>query len=142
MATWFIDTGFAIALSVRRDNFHTKAALLASEIQRNNIQLVTTHAVLLEIGAALSKLPLRADAARLMQSLINDAGVQIVPSDDALLRQALAIFEQRMDKEWSLCDCTSFAVMQQLGIIQALSTDHHFDQAGFMALLLQDGLTH
>jgi uncharacterized protein len=142
MATWFIDTGFAIALSIRRDNFHAKAALLASEIQRNNIQLVTTHAVLMEIGAALSKLPFRADAARLMQSLVNDAGVQIVPLDDTLVRKALALFEQRLDKEWSLCDCTSFAVMQQLGIIQALSTDHHFDQAGFMALMLQDGLAH
>jgi predicted nucleic acid-binding protein len=32
--------------------------------------------------------------------------------------------------------------MQQLGIIQALSTDHHFDQAGFMALMLKDGLAH
>jgi predicted nucleic acid-binding protein len=65
MATWFIDTGFAIALCVRRDKFHTKAALLASEIERNATQLVTTYAVLLEIGAALSKLDIRADSATL-----------------------------------------------------------------------------
>jgi uncharacterized protein len=115
---------------------------VATELQRNKINLVTTHAVLLEIGAALSKLPFRANAARLMHSLMNDPGVQIVALDDTLVRKALDMFEQRTDKEWSLCDCTSFAVMQQHGIIQALSTDRHFDQAGFMALMLLDGLVH
>jgi predicted nucleic acid-binding protein len=47
MAVWFIDTGFAIALCVRRDKFHAKAAALASDIERMAIQLVTTHAVVL-----------------------------------------------------------------------------------------------
>jgi predicted nucleic acid-binding protein len=67
MADWFMDTGFAIALCVRRDKFHAKAAALASEIERTATQLVTTHAVVLEIGAALSKLDIRADSAVLMR---------------------------------------------------------------------------
>lgn len=142
MAYWFIDTGFAIALSVRRDKFHGKAALLASGIQHNATQLVTTHAVLLEIGAALSKLDIRADGATLIRSLLNDTSVQVLPSDAQRMDKALRLFEQRPDKEWSLCDCTSFVVMQEMGITQALSTDHHFDQAGFTALLLQEVLKH
>jgi uncharacterized protein len=142
MATWFIDTGFAIALCVRRDKFHNKAALLASEIERTGTQLVTTHAVILEIGAALSKLDIRADSAVLMRSLLTDASVQVLSSDAVRMHKALGLFEQRPDKEWSLCDCTSFVVMQELGITQALSTDHHFDQAGFTALLLQDAVKH
>ena len=142
MASWFIDTGFAIALCVRRDKFHARAALLASEIERAATLLVTTHAVILEIGAALSKLDVRADSARLMRSLLTDASVMVLPNDDERMNTALTLFEQRPDKEWSLCDCTSFVVMQELGITQALSTDHHFDQAGFTALLLRDPVEH
>jgi uncharacterized protein len=142
MATWFIDTGFAIALCVRRDKYHSQAAALASEIERTGTLLVTTHAVILEIGAALSKLDIRADSAILMRSLLSDASVQVLPSDAVRMHKALGLFEQRPDKEWSLCDCTSFVVMQELGITQALSTDHHFDQAGFTALLLHGTLAH
>ena len=140
MASWFVDTGFAIALSVRRDRFHARAALLASEIERSKTLLVTTHAVILEIGAALSKLDTRADGATLIRSLMADQTVLLVPHDTALMNKALSLFEQRPDKEWSLCDCISFVVMQDMGITHALSTDHHFDQAGFTAMLLEDNL--
>jgi uncharacterized protein len=142
MSPWFIDTGFAIALAVRRDTHHARAAWLASEIQRTQTQLLTTHAVILEIGAALSKLELRAEGAALIRSLFQDTSVKIVPVDEQLLIKALDLFEQRPDKDWSLCDCTSFVVMQQMNITQALSTDHHFDQAGFVALLLRDNQIH
>lgn len=142
MPTWFIDTGFAIALAFRRDAYHARAAWLASEIQRTQTQLVTTHAVILEIGAALSKLELRTDGAALMRSLFQDASIQVVPVDEQLLLKALDLFEQRPDKDWSLCDCTSFVVMQQMNITQALSTYDHFDQAGFIALLLHENQVH
>ena len=142
MRAWFIDTGFVIALSAPKDNFHTRAAVLAQQIARDQIPLVTTYAVLLEIGAALSKLNFRVAAAQLLQSLYNDAHVQILPNDAALTQSSLDLFAQRPDKEWSLCDCTSFVVMQNLKISSALTTDHHFSQAGFSALLLQEQLTH
>jgi predicted nucleic acid-binding protein len=43
--------------------------------------------------------------------------------------------ERRPDKWWSLTDCISFIVMQQEGLTEALTTDHHFEQAGFKILL-------
>ena len=142
MKIWFMDTGFVIALSAPRDKFHAKALQLAAEIERSRISLVTTHAVLLEIGAALSKVAFRADAARLIQSLMSDATVEIVPSDANLMQAALKLFEDYSDKEWSLCDCTSFVVMKKLQLSSSLSTDHHFGQAGFDALLLHDIVIH
>lgn len=42
-----------------------------------------------------------------------------------------------MDKEWGMTDCISFVVMQDMGIIDALTTDDHFRQAGFRALLIE-----
>ena len=51
------------------------------------------------------------------------------------MRRGVDFFEQRSDKEWSLTDCLSFLVMRDEGITQALTGDHHFEQAGFTALL-------
>jgi hypothetical protein len=45
------------------------------------------------------------------------------------------LYAERPDKGWSLTDCIFFVVMRQQGIIQALTGDHHFEQAGFSALL-------
>ena len=48
---------------------------------------------------------------------------------------AWTLYKSRLDKAWSLVDCSSFVVMQQLGIQKALTTDQHFEQAGFIRLL-------
>jgi predicted nucleic acid-binding protein len=46
--------------------------------------------------------------------------------------------ERAQDKEWSLTDCISFLLMRERGIHEALTHDHHFEQAGFVALLRSD----
>jgi predicted nucleic acid-binding protein len=45
------------------------------------------------------------------------------------------LYRNRADKNWSLTDCISFVVMKRKGITEALTGDHHFEQAGFKALL-------
>lgn len=97
--------------------------------------MVTTRAVQLEIGAALSRLAYRASAAAILAALDRDPGITVVPLDDDTYRRALSLFASRADKEWSLTDCVSFVVMRDRAITQALSTDMHFAQAGFEALL-------
>jgi predicted nucleic acid-binding protein len=44
-------------------------------------------------------------------------------------------YHRHNDKKWSLTDCTSFVVMREMGITEALTGDTHFEQAGFVALL-------
>jgi predicted nucleic acid-binding protein len=48
---------------------------------------------------------------------------------------ATALFRRQADKEWSFTDCVSFALMRELRIRDAFTTDHHFRQAGFVLLL-------
>jgi uncharacterized protein len=60
----------------------------------------------------------------------------IVPLSDALLQEAIALYRRHRDKSWGLTDCVSFVLMRQENIIEALTADVHFRQAGFMALLL------
>ena len=56
--------------------------------------------------------------------------------DTALLRKALELYRSRDDKEWGLTDCISMVVMQEQGLLEVVTADHHFKQAGFRASLL------
>ena len=131
----FLHTSFAIALSAITDQNHVKALELAEQIESQNICLVTTQAILLEIGNALSKQKYRAAAIQLLESLESDPNVKIVPLTNELYDAAFQLFRSRQDKEWGLVDCISFVVMQSLSITEALTADDHFNQAGFKALL-------
>jgi len=55
--------------------------------------------------------------------------------DSELLHKALTVYEQHQDKSWGLVDCASFVLMQDKNVYQALTSDRHFEQAGFRCLL-------
>ena len=131
----FLDTAFAIALSSPKDDYHQQAVRLAEELETKRTRLITTRAVIVEIGNALAKPRYRATAVRLLDSLEGDPRVEIVPLDDNLFARALQLYRQRHDKKWGLTDCISFIVMSDRGITEALTTDEDFQQAGFRVLL-------
>ncbi len=135
MAEIFLDTAYAIALSSPNDHLHAVALRLADELEAAQSRLVTTRAIMLEIGNALSKQRFRHAAVSLLQSLEADPGVEIVPFSESLYQQAFTLFRDRPDKEWGLIDCVSFVVMQERGIVAALTTDDHYRQMGFTALM-------
>ena len=135
MAELFVDTGFAIALASRRDQHHQRAVELAADVKANAAQLVTTQAVVLEIGNSLSKGNHRPAAVQLITSLQSDPTVEIVSLDEDLFDKSFALFRDRADKDWSLTDCMSFVVMEAHRISDALTPDEHFTQAGFNALM-------
>jgi predicted nucleic acid-binding protein len=54
--------------------------------------------------------------------------------DAARAEKARALFFRHRDKEYSFTDCTSFVVMRELRLKDALTTDRHFRQAGFQTL--------
>ncbi len=89
----------------------------------------------MEIGNALSKQRYRPAAVELLLSLENDPKIEIVPVSGDLYAQAFKLFSERTDKEWGLVDCVSFVVMRERGITDALTSDDHFRQAGFNALM-------
>lgn len=135
MSEVFLDTSFAIALSSVTDQNHVRAVELTNQIETNKTRLVTTQAILLEIGNAFSKQRYRAAAIQLLESLETDPSVEVVLLTNGLYKLAFNLFKQREDKEWGLVDCISFIVMQERGISDALTADTHFQQAGFRALL-------
>ena len=61
----------------------------------------------------------------------------VVAPDVRLYDAGLRLYADRLDKNWSVTDCISFLAMRERRIVEALTTDHHFEQAGFVALLKQ-----
>lgn len=131
----FLDTAYAIALSSVTDQYHSQAVQLANQLRKSNSRLITTRAVMLEIGNALSKSRYRQSAIKLLNALEVDPSVGIVPLTEEIYLESFSLYANRLDKEWGLVDCISFVVMQERKINSALTTDDHFVQAGFRALL-------
>jgi predicted nucleic acid-binding protein len=128
----FADSYYLLALFNGRDAAHGRA-LAASKSLKGT--LVTTDWVLVEMADALSDPANRLRCSSFIDDLRHSSRVQIEPASRALFNAGLELYRQRPDKEWSLTDCISFVVMKNQNIDEALTGDHHFEQAGFRALL-------
>lgn len=71
---------------------------------------------------------------RLLAALRGDPRAVVVSADTELFDRGVMLYTCRADKFWTLTDCISFIVMEDRGIRDALTGDHHFEQAGFTIL--------
>lgn len=97
--------------------------------------VVTTEFVLPELGNFLAGSRHRSRYRPFIQRLREGNDTRIVPASSELLDRGLGLFSQRGDKSWSMTDCTSFVVTHEDGLTDAVTADHHFEQAGFTTLL-------
>ena len=130
-----LDTAYAIVLSAPSDAHHEQAVTLAGWIESSWIRLITTRAVMLEIGNALAKARYRSAAVELLEAIENDKSVEVIALSETLSERAYRLFRYRTDKEWGMIGCVSFIVMEDRQITDAPTTDELFQQAGFRALL-------
>ncbi len=128
----FADTSYYVALLGPRDAHHEVAVQWSERLLG---RVVVTEYVLVELGSALSGLEDRHLYVPFVKELLKDPGTVYVPAAAALFRQGLDLFAARPDKAWSMVDCISFVVMKQRRLTDALTTDHHFEQARFKVLL-------
>ena len=128
----FADSFFYFAVMNPKDLSHAEALRLSRGVRG---RIVTTAFVLTEVADGMSRPPARQAYLRLAALLEADPNVHIVPPSEALFRKGASLYAARPDKSWSLTDCISFVVMDDLGLAEALTADHHFEQAGFVALL-------
>lgn len=78
----------------------------------------------------------RAGAIAFVRAIVDSTLVRVRWVDRDLHAQAVALLDSRPDKDYSLCDAVSFIVMEEAGVVDALTTDRHFEQAGFHRVLL------
>jgi predicted nucleic acid-binding protein len=132
----FLDTGYVIARFNRRDQYHGKAKQLAGVVAAAT-ELWTTDAVLFEVAAAFSSPNHRSVAMAIWDEFHGgNSRCRVGEAAGARLARAVEMFRQRSDKEWSLTDCLSFVLMQEMQLVDALAADQHFIEAGFRAILL------
>jgi hypothetical protein len=132
MTACFADTFFFIALLFENDESHAQAQAMAAALPG---QLYTSAWVLTEVADALATPGRRQKFLPLLQLLGANPLVIIVPPDAAVFDRGVELYDQRPDKNWSLTDCISFVIMEQYKLSDALTGDHHFEQAGFNILL-------
>jgi predicted nucleic acid-binding protein len=137
MANIFADTSGLAALIDNKQMFHRLAKMSEKIIVRTRAKFVTTNYVIAELVALLTS-PIglsRPAIVREVNRLKRSTYIDIIHFDPALDNDAWNLLQNRPDKDWSLVDCSSFVIMQQLGLREALTTDRHFEQAGFIRLL-------
>lgn len=133
----FADTSGWANYFVRTEPFHQEAKQLMQKWYKDRTRVITTNYVLLEL-VALFISPLRITRQQQIQAIETIKAVEwieILHIDQTLDDQAWQFLKTRNDKMWSLADCSSFVVMKQRKISQGFTTDHHFEQAGFIMLL-------
>jgi predicted nucleic acid-binding protein len=135
----FMDSSYAIALGSPRDRHHADAVALAHRIKTERIRVITTRAVIIEVGDALSKGSLRSRAIALLDLFDGSPLIEVTPLSEELYERGRTFFRRHLDKEWGLTDCISFVVMKDRGLTDALTADAHFRQAGFRPLLSSAG---
>ena len=138
MAIYFADASYWIALINPTDEFHELAVEYA--ILLENDQIVTTQLVLNEVlNPRSGTTPLRRmTAVRLVDRIMQNPQVTIVPQTSEQFDQAFSLLRDRIDdKEWSITDCASFLIMWERGIRGALTSDRHFEQALLDVLLVR-----
>lgn len=137
MSMLFVDTSGWGNLVDRSQPFHSLAATLYRLARQQNHTIITTNYILTELVALLTS-PLKLTRPQIitfMQSLKQSAYVEILHIDVKTDAQAWQLLISREDKNWSLVDCSSFIIMQEKNITEALTNDNHFEQAGFVRLL-------
>lgn len=132
MSIAFADAFYFVALLNARDQHHAAAVSYSKKFHG---RIVTSDWVLIEVADALGASECRTQILGFISHLRNWEACEVIAAERALLDRALELYHGHGDKKWTLTDCTSFVVMREKGIRDALTADHHFEQAGFVALL-------
>lgn len=131
----FIDSAAWIALLHSADSLHKQTVVTYDKLVADSRDFVTTSLVLVEVASALSAQSRRHLAIELERRLRSSTICEVFWIDREPYEHSWSLYRERLDKNWSLVDCSSFVVMRNKHIDEALTADHHFEQAGFAKLL-------
>ena len=127
----FVDTSAFLATKNRRDARHVEAVRLKERLLGAGRTLVTSDYVLDESYTIIRLRAGHRVAVEFGEELRGSRLIRITHVTPELIEKAWALFKRFSDKDFSFTDCTSFTVMRELGLREALAFDGHFVQAGF-----------
>ena len=135
----FVDTSGWAYLFDRSSDFHDDVQAIYQQAVERSRLLVTTNYVLAELVALLSSRSRisRQQIIAFIDALKAASHVEIIHIDTNIDASAWALLKAYTDEKWSLVDASSFVIMTSYGMTEAITTDHHFTQAGFVRLSIQ-----
>jgi predicted nucleic acid-binding protein len=134
----FADTFYWVALINPKDQWHQRVKLFSRFL--DSTQIITTDEILTEVLTFFSgyESEMRQKTSQTIHSILNNPDIKVIPQTHDSFLTGLKLYENRLDKEYSLTDCSSMCVMQKLGITEVLTHDKHFAQEGFVVLFNDD----
>ena len=129
----FVDTSAYFALFNDKDVDHVRIVATVRQLAMDRAQVFTTNYVLAETHALVLRRLGRVIALGVLD-VLDVSSTVIVRVSLADERRAREIVRHYTDKDFSLTDATSFAVMQRLRIGRAVTLDDHFAQYGFQVI--------
>lgn len=130
----FVDTSAYYALVDRGDAAWAGADQLRGLLARHAARFFTTSSVLAETHALVLSRFGAPIALRVLDSIDNSSSTTVIRPTTSDEDRARSILHDYADKDFSLTDATSFAVMERLGLDAAFTFDHHFAQYGVQVL--------
>ena len=127
-----LDTSGLLCLHHKAEPFHAKAL---ESYQTANQRLTNNYVLAEYIALATARRFPRQLTLAFVTDLLRNPDIEVIWVDRVLNAQALNLLLERQDKTYSLCDAVSFVLMRQRGVAEALTTDRHFEQEGFVRLL-------
>jgi predicted nucleic acid-binding protein len=131
----FVDTSGLYALVEKKDAHHIAAREVVAKLVRAGKKLVATDYIVAETLNLANARSGAHVALRVMDLLEQSAGIRIEWIGPARFDSTKTFFRKHSDHGYSFTDCSSFVVMRELRLPKALTTDAHFSEAGFDALL-------
>ena len=128
----FIDTGGFYSLLVSNDSYHKSAIAIVSS-QKNSF--VTSDYVLDETLTLLKSRGIAKQVNTLLEIIRESESITVERLGQERFNSSVNFYASRLDRGYSFTDCTSFILMEELGLTKALANDKHFSQAGFVPLL-------
>lgn len=131
----FVDTSGLYALVDRKDAHHEAARKAVGRLLRGGRRLVVTDYVISETVTLARARGGTHVALRALDLVEQSVGIRIEWVGAPRFEMTKAFVRKHTDHDYSFTDCSSFVVMRELRLTQALTTDRHFPEAGFEALL-------
>lgn len=131
----FVDTGAWIGVAVTRDQMHEAAAAYARHLADTKASLLTTNYVLAEAYTRIRYDDGHAKAVAfdtLIREMIRRRHLAVRWITPALHEEALELFRQYEDHDFSVVDCTSFVVARRLRVREVFGFDRHFATMSFV----------